>query len=151
MNNYQKNILFKYKPLIRPKEIHTVDLIEYIKNKYTCIDVTNNFKKEPSFKIAFLNCTQYKKLRNITEDDISDIHVIKVLKDYKSEQLFLDSFNDSEIIVYIDSITQYFETDNYELFYLLSIEKSISFKSFENNDTDLINLASLMYIHDTKY
>ena len=31
MNNYQKNILFKYKPLIRPKEIHTVDLIEYIK------------------------------------------------------------------------------------------------------------------------
>ena len=61
------------------------------------------------------------------------------------------SFNDSEIIVYIDSVTQYFETDNYELFYLLSIEKSISFKSFENNDTDLINLASLMYIHDTKY
>ena len=116
MNNYQKNILFKYKPLIRPKEIHTVDLIEYIKNKYTCIDVTNNFKMEPSFKIAFLNCTQYKKLRNITEDDISDIHVIKVLKDYKSEQLFLDSFNDSEIIVYIDSVTQYFETDNYELF-----------------------------------
>ena len=65
--------------------------------------------------------------------------------------MFLDSFNDSEIIVYIDSVTQYFETDNYELFYLLSIEKSISFKSFENNDTDLINLASLMYIHDTKY
>lgn len=150
MNNYQKNILFKYKPLIRPKEIHTVDLIKYIKNKYTCIDVTNNFKKEPSFKIAFLNCTQYKKLRNITEDDISDIHVIKVLKDYKSEQLFLDSFNDSEIIVYIDSVTQYFETDNYELFYLLSIEKSISFKSFENNDTDLINLASLMYIYSTR-
>ena len=105
---------------------------------------------EPSFKIAFLNCTQYKKLRNITEDDISDIHVIKVLKDYKSEQLFLDSFNDSEIIVYIDSVTQYFETDNYELFYLLSIEKSISFKSFETNDTDLINLASLMYIYSTR-
>lgn len=148
MNNYQKNILLRYKPLIKPKDTVDVDLIKYLDHKYTCADVTGRFRGSASLEIACLNCQNYKKLRKITGHNNIDIHVIRISRDSKSESLFGDNFDDSEILVYIDAVTQYFQTDNSKLFYLLAVEKSVSFESFENDDIDLLDLASLMYVHD---
>lgn len=148
MNDYQKNILSRYKPLIKPKDAVDIDLIKYLGQKYTCADVTGRFKGSASLEIACLNCQNYKKLRNMTGYNNIDMHVIRIPKDSKSESLFWDNFDGPEILVYIDAVTQYFQTDNSELFYLLAVEKSVSFESFNNDDIDLLDLASLMYVHD---
>lgn len=148
MNQYQNSILSQYKPVITPKEIINVDLVKYLDQNFNCTDISYQLKDSLALDFIIANCRHYRELRHISRESEYNIKAIKVLKDDKSRMLYVDPSEDDELIVYIDTASQYFETGNDKLFYLLAIERSVSYISYSNNDIDLLDLASLMYIHD---
>lgn len=137
-----KNYLLNFKSKITYKETNAEELVSELIAKYNCVDITNSFLRTTKYKI-YADNYQYKYGTVI---DSSGVCAYEIKKDLQSSDL--EAYDeDDDIYFVVENEHCFFETNCRELFYEMSLMRSVSMDDYINNTENLFDLLALIAQH----
>jgi hypothetical protein len=137
---YDINKLIKYKKLITPRNYDPDVLISYLNNNYVCEDITSTFVFSNYYRMIMGNYHH-----TVATNAKPDIIIYKVSESKDSPILHTEHFEkDEPIIVFIEKKSGYIESNSSELFFQLTLLKSVSQLDYDTNSEKLYELLALI-------
>lgn len=134
-----RNYLLNYKSKITFKETNAKELVSEITAKYNCVDITDSFLRTTKYKMYADNYL-YRYGDSI---DSSGVCAYEIIKDLQSSGL--EAYDEEDDIYFVvENEHCFFETNCGELFYEMSLLRSVTLYDYINNTEALFELLSVI-------